>query len=356
MIMIDRSLFEIKAREAYGEVVELSSRNNAPPYFQKISREYHQGSWKVYYELLRATGITIKDKIVVDFGCKYGHLLPLLILLGVRRAIGIDVEPEYIELGKRFFERTSPEKIQILPCEDGLIPLQSETVDFVFMNEVISHINPSHLDLVLQEISRTLRTGGALFISDGNNIANGKCRRKLLNFWDKWENGPDGVRTDRDVVNKCYLTRRKEIIFKRHPELDEEKVNLLAVNTSGLWGDQFVRVVDEFVRSGNLIQRNYRRGICPTNPSNTGVVIERGFHPFQVELLLRNYGLEAHQLPPKLFSEGKNLKVKLKALCVLIVNILLPGWYKRLLQNFSMIGIKSAKDVFIPEANSETRP
>jgi len=335
-----RNLLENKARETYAEVVELSLRDNASSYFQEISREYHQGLWKVYYDLLRFTGISIQDKIVVDFGCKYGHLLPLLILLGVRRAIGIDVEPEYIELGKHFFERTSPEKIQILPCEGGLIPLQTETIDFVFMNEVISHINPSHLDIVLQEISRILRIGGVLFISDGNNIANQKCRRKLFDLWDKWENGPNGVKTDRDVVNKCYLTRRKEIIFKRYPELDEEKVNLLAKNTSGLWGELFVRVVDEFVRSGNLIQRTYRRGICPTNPSETGVVIERGFHPFQVELLLRNYGFEAHQLPPKLFTEGKNLRVKLKALCLVIGNFLFPGWYKRFLESFNMIGIK----------------
>jgi len=107
--------FEIKANQAYADIVELSLRNNASPYFDKISREYHQGRWKIYYELLRFTGISIQDKIVVDFGCKYGHLLPLLILLGVRRAIGIDVESEYIETGKRFFERVSPEKIQILP-------------------------------------------------------------------------------------------------------------------------------------------------------------------------------------------------------------------------------------------------
>jgi len=339
--MNPRRLLEIKASEAYAEVAELSLRNNASPYFQSISREYGQGRWKVYYELLRFTGISIQDKVVVDFGCKYGHLLPLLILLGAQRAIGIDVEPEYIELGKHFFERTSPEKIQILACEGGLIPIQSETIDFVFINEVISHINPGHLDIVLQEISRILRTGGVLFISDGNNIANQKRRRKLFDLWAKWENGPDGVKTDdKDVVNKCYLTRRKEIILNRYPELDEQKVNLLALNTSGLWGGLFLSVVDEFIRSGNLILRTYRRGICPTNPSNTGVVIERGFHPLQVGLSLRNYGIEAHQLPPRLFSESKNLKVKLKALCLIVGNVLFPGWYKRCLNSFIMIGIK----------------
>ena len=338
--MKTRNLLEIKARETYAEVVELSLRGNASSYFQEISREYQEGLWKVYYDLLRFTGISIQDKTVVDFGCKYGHLLPLLILLGARRAIGIDVEPDYIALGKDFFERPSPEKIQILPCEGGLIPLQSETIDFVIMNEVISHINPGHLDIVLQETSRILRTGGALFISDGNNIANQKRRRKLFDLWAKWENGPDGVKTDKHVVNKCYLTRRKEIILSRYPKLDEEKVNLLALNTSGLWGELFLRVVDEFVRSGNLIRRTYRRGICPTNPSNSGVVMERGFHPLQVNLSLRNHGIEAHQLPPKLFSEGKNLKVKLKALCLIIGNILVPGWYKRFLKGFNMIGIK----------------
>jgi SAM-dependent methyltransferase len=260
--------------------------------------------------------------------------------LGARTAIGIDVEPEYIALGRHFFEKTSPEKIHILPCQDGMIPIQSETVDFVLMNEVISHINPGHLDIVLQDISRILRIGGILFISDGNNIANQKRRRKLFDLWDKWENGPDGVKADKDVVNKCYLTRRKEIILSRYPELDDERVNLLALNTSGLWGDLFLRVIDEFVSSGNLIRRTYRRGICPTNPSNTGVVIERGFYPLQVSLSLRNYGIEAHQLPPKLFTEGKNIEIKLKALCLVIGNCLLPGWYKRFLGSFNMIGIK----------------
>jgi len=338
--MINRGLLEINANESYAKVVELSLQHNAPPYFQSISRDYQQGQWKVYYELLRAVGISIQDKIVVDFGCKYGHLLPLLILLGARKAIGIDVEPEYIELGKTFFEKAFPERIQILPCECGLIPLQSETVDFVFMSEVISHINPGHLDIVLQEISRVLATGGTVFISDGNNIANRRCRRKLIEFWAKWENGPDGVKTDRDTVSKCYLTRRKEIITNRYPLLSKEMVKLLAMNTSGLWGELFLRVVDEFVSSGTLIPRTYRRGICPVNPSNTGVVIERGFYPLQVDMALRNYGIEAHQIPPKVFSEGKNLKVKVKALCLKIGNALFPGWYKKALESFKIIGIK----------------
>jgi len=49
--MKTRNLFEIKARETYAEVVELSLRDNASSYFQEISREYQEGFWKVYYHL-----------------------------------------------------------------------------------------------------------------------------------------------------------------------------------------------------------------------------------------------------------------------------------------------------------------
>jgi SAM-dependent methyltransferase len=236
--------------------------------------------------------------VVVDFGCKYGHLLPWFVVAGVSEAIGVEVEDSYVEEGRSIFEALYA-NVRILKEEQGCIPLQPDTVDFVLVNEVISHVNPTYLDMVYAEIARVLKSGGRVLISDGNNIANAECQAALTPLYEAWENGPDGTKTDRDTVSESYLTRRRKIIQSRHPRLDPTRVDFLARNTSGLFGDFLIRVIDEYVQTGELIRRPYRRGVCPTNPSPSGVVMERGFHPVQVELALASYGLEAWQvLPP----------------------------------------------------------
>lgn len=319
-------------------MLDFCEQHSLSEYIVQQSRDFRDKLWKVYLDLLEGIPTSFEGKTIVDFGCKYGHVLPLFLSLGAGRAVGIDVEPKYVEGGRAVLEKIYSDKVEIKLSDMGLIPLGPDTVDFVFVNEVISHINPMYLDIVYSEIARILKIGGVVFISDGNNRANPEVFQKLKTFWELYEFGPDGVKTDRDTVIKSYLTLRKEIIASHYPDLPPDKINFLALNTSGLFGDRLLKVIDDYVRTGELIRRPYRKGTCPTNPIASGVMIERSFHPLQVEMSLSEYGIESRQLFPN--RKGLNWRGRLYFFFMdRLKNIFSRDWhYKE--EGFQIIGVK----------------
>ncbi len=329
----------------YAKVLEFCQRHRdtLPEYLLQQSTDFQQGLWRDYRALLQSIPAPFAGQTVVDFGCKYGHLLPLLIGLGVQMAIGVDAEEEYTKAGKLLFE-TLYRNARILKSEAGHIPLQSNSVDIVILNEVVSHINPGFLDTVWLEASRVLKMDGILFISDGNNIAHHDPQQILPDLYEKWENGPEGARTDRDTVIKPFVIRRAEIIRKRHPQLTAPQMEYLAQNTSGLFGDFLEKVIDEYVQTGELVRRPYRRGICPTNPSPAGAVMERGLHPALLEMALAEYGLEAQQISPTPSSERAGMVGRLKDFLRWIRfhlrNLVTPGWQRAYAPGFQIVAIK----------------
>ena len=281
---------------AYAMLLDKSIELNASQPFIKTSEEWSSNSrWEMYIGVLDKCALDFTGKVVADLGCKYGHTAPLLMSLGASEVIGIDAETEYVDEGGRIFHQYN-DKIRIVPSDCGYLPIETETVDFVLMNEVISHINPSFLDTTLSEVSRILKPNGQILISDGNNLDCRNYDNKLIKFHKSWENGPDGVKTDRDIVTKPFVDRRREIIKQNFPDLDSSSIDMLAVNTFGLYGKHLKRVLEEYVRTGFIPKRVYVPGLTPVNPGDAGAVIERGFHPLQVIMTLDSYGIEAWEL------------------------------------------------------------
>jgi len=334
---------DIDATREYRKILDYCQGHEVPEYMLQQTIAWNEGLWKSYLNLLRRVGERFEGKVVVDFGCKYGHLLPLLIILGVSKAIGIDVEESYIEVGRKVFEKLYPE-VRILRSECGFIPLQPETVDLVLVNEVISHINPGYLETLYSEIARILKYKGLVLVSDGNNAGNKRRREKLISLYEAWEKGTDGFKVDRDTMVESYITRRKKIIQTKYPNLDLHKVDYLAQNTSGLFGDFLLQVIEEYMRTGDVICRPYRQGVYPTNPDHSGVVMERAFNPIQVEMSLSSYGLVSRQIFPKpTFSRSgiiSTIKDILLLVRYLIENLLDPTWRRTQSEGFQIIGVK----------------
>jgi SAM-dependent methyltransferase len=333
-----------KVRQEYNRILEYCKDKGLADEVISQAADYASGLWESYLPLLEDIPADFENKTVVDFGCKYGLLLPLFLCMGAKEAIGIDAVDEYLEVGRFVLEDLYP-SIRIVDCTDGYIPLQPESIDIVFMNEVISHVNPAYLDTVYLETSRILKKGGIVYISDGNNIENLEYRKSLIPFYEAWENGPDGTKTDRDVVSKCFRNQRMEIIKEKYLNLSDSEIDYLARNTSGLFGQFFIKVIDEYVKTGILIERPYRKGICPTNPSSPGAVIERGFFPIQVELSLSNYGFSCYQVKKKtvVFTRS-DLLGRLRDLYYLgkhfIKMLVKPGFARKASVGFQIIGIK----------------
>lgn len=291
----------------YDRILAEAERVHAPPYFLDMSRLFARDAiWRSYDDLIAALPHGFSGGTAVDIGCKYGHALPVFLCRGASQAIGIDVVDEYIEAGRRFLGSMYA-AVRLEKSDEGLLPLPPSSVDFVLVNEVISHVNPMFLDNLYAEIGRILKPGGQVLISDGNNIANPACRTALVELYDAWENGPSGRQTDRDTVTTSFLERRRRIISARQPGLGTEKAEHLARNTAGLFGATLERVIDGYAATGELVERPYRRGVFPTSPGPGGEVMERGFHPRQVEMSLAEYGIRARQIlpaPPQVVLTG----------------------------------------------------
>lgn len=270
---------------------------------------WQQGKWKNYLDhLLRRIPVRIEGKTVVDFGCRYGLLFPLLLELGAKQVIGIEELELYLEPGKQLFSKIG-EKVKFLSSEQGYLPLQPESIDLVIMNEVISHINPTILPVVYLEIARILVEGGLLFISDGNNLGfEPYLSEHLVPLYEALENGPDGSQVGDVNVQRCFLNQRKDFIKQRYPELPENQNQFLAENTSGLFGTYLDTVIERFVKTGELIRRPHRKGTPPIYP-DWGQVEERGFYPEQVAYELKSYGFVCEILnkPCRPPSEAKTV-------------------------------------------------
>jgi len=99
---------------------------------------------------------------ILDFGCGYGRILGELHKAGFTNVIGIDFS---FRMLKRCRSRIPG--VRLVQNEGCTIPLQKCSVDLVLLFAVLTCIpqDDQQLDLV-HEISRVLRPGGLLYISD----------------------------------------------------------------------------------------------------------------------------------------------------------------------------------------------
>lgn len=97
-------------------------------------------------------------------------------------------------------------------------------------------------------------------------------------------------------MNRSFKQRRRDVIAQAYPTLKAQQLDYLADTTSGLFGDRLLREVGKYLSGNGWVERRFRDGICPTNPMPGGVVMERAFHPIQVELSLAEFGIDARQV------------------------------------------------------------
>lgn len=287
---------------------------------EKRLRYRMENDFNAMFSFIDKIDFDFKGKAVLDYGCKTGNYVPVFQTKGIAKFIGIDVFAEYIEKAKKKYSDLNDVNVLFMSTQkDGLINLQSESIDFIFMNEVISHINYYLLPVIFLECYRLLKKGGILFISDGNKINRKNYRETFRNYYHQWENGPDGIFTGRDTVSVCFINNRKMIIKKYFPELEEDKIDYLAETTSLLNEEQIVTSVKSYLQNDEYIERYYLSGICPVNPLGDGFLMERGFYTEYLRYALKQLGFKV-KTPCNLYT-FRNLTVR-----KLLKNILVIIW------------------------------
>jgi hypothetical protein len=65
-------------RDEYRWFLDCCKRHSVPEYMLQQSLFGDQDLWRIYERLLSVIPFSLGEKGVVDFGCKYGGLLPVL--------------------------------------------------------------------------------------------------------------------------------------------------------------------------------------------------------------------------------------------------------------------------------------
>jgi SAM-dependent methyltransferase len=274
-------------QEIYTQILELGRVSGAGSKFIRMSELYASGAWERTSAKLSFFTRPLSGGTVLDYGSKFGHLTPVLKSLGAARVINVDVDEEYLRDGERFIGQLTG--ATFVRSEDCYLNLESDSVDFVLMKEVISHINPAFLFTCFQEVARVMKPGAELVISDGNNLDLAEVKDGLMESWCQWEHG-----TSKDLGSN-YQAMRARMIAKAFPNLPEDRVNYFARNTSGLHTGRLLETVRRAVEDGSFIERPHRKGQLPVHPGY-GTVMERGFHSVDVIARLAEHGLRAEQV------------------------------------------------------------
>lgn len=271
----------------YERIFADGEANGAGSKFVRMFGRYVDGLWRQMVPLAAISGRSMRNLTVLDFGCKFGQLTPIFMAMGARRVISVDIDEEYLRDGNRIIAPIYGSTY--VRSDDCFLNVESNSVDFILASEVISHVHPNLLYTFYSEAARVLRPGGEILISDGNNFANLETKLKVLENYVQWDQG-----ASRELGSN-YERQREKLIQKHFPELDDDRIAFFARNCSGMHGERLVQSIRSALVTGEFIERPYRPGQVPVHPSY-GVVMERGFHPIQVEFALAEHGIRAVQI------------------------------------------------------------
>jgi SAM-dependent methyltransferase len=111
--------------DEYNKLIDHCLRLDAPEQFVEKLAEMRDLVWEDYLRLLINVGVDWRDATVLDYGCKYGQMFPLLIALGVKKIIGVEVYEEYV-LDANKYICTFYESVTVIKPEEGCyIPLDA---------------------------------------------------------------------------------------------------------------------------------------------------------------------------------------------------------------------------------------
>ena len=108
------------------------------------------------------------NSVFLDFGCGHGRFFKYWISLLVPENVTILAT----DLNEKRLDLCDPgEKIKLFLADDYSLPLENNSIDFIFSNAVLIHQNIRTMCLFFQEFARILSNNGVMIhdIMDGDN-------------------------------------------------------------------------------------------------------------------------------------------------------------------------------------------
>ncbi len=127
--------------------------------YDKVSKVYdkvREGNPEMVHQIL--DGVSLSDSsLVLDVGCGTGNNTLLLASIVQANVIGLDVSQGMLQ---KAYEKQS--QILFVQAPADCIPFATESVDFVFMTEVLHHL--PDIPTTIHEICRILKRSGSFCI------------------------------------------------------------------------------------------------------------------------------------------------------------------------------------------------
>ena len=164
-LFIESQEFKEKIHSGYGNLWKpktfehakqliLSSDGSTP------TTDFFEGAGKLDGEIL--SSFVNENFQIVDYGCGVGRVAKFL-SKKVKAVYGIDVSKQMLNLAKDFCKECS--NIEFLKSDGIKIPLENDSIDFVYSLLVLQHVEKEDAYLILKEMNRILKSGCKIYLS-----------------------------------------------------------------------------------------------------------------------------------------------------------------------------------------------
>lgn len=155
-----KSTYDQLDPEAYEMMYDIIPREN-----------YMKTHWRPYIEKLILT--YCRDKVVLDLGCGYGRLAPILNECSFK-SLSMDVSSRWLNYAK-----TKMNCQNAILADAHTIPVKNGSIDVAICIGLFEFINRKY---VLEEINRVLKKGGISIISVPNKYSAFRIALRFYNF------------------------------------------------------------------------------------------------------------------------------------------------------------------------------
>lgn len=112
---------------------------------------------------------TLKDKVIIDYGCGVGDLLKHLhSITAIKESYGVEFSNESLIAVRKQLDSFPNFKGVFLGQKHPIDLPSSGLVDVVFLIEVVEHLEQYELEITFKEINRLLKNSGVLVLTTPN--------------------------------------------------------------------------------------------------------------------------------------------------------------------------------------------
>lgn len=186
----------------------MSSKN----YFEKVADKWDQMRRSFFSDKVRKVAVAKAGiqagKLAADIGAGTGFITEELVQNGLK-VIAVDQSKAMLEEMKEKFGRY--DSVEYRMGEFNNLPIQNETVDYVFANMYLHHVDLPQV--AIEEMARVLRPGGKVVITDMDEHEFEFLRKEQHDRWlgfkrediERWfkEAGLKNVKVDCVEENCC---------------------------------------------------------------------------------------------------------------------------------------------------------